>query len=125
MLEVDLTEHIQLLIDALQPHAAELGLQGHTTGHTLNGWLSLTGVEASPSVHADFSGEGCTQIHGPPVEIKIRFVFCSMLTYTLLICPSGGNTRLYCASSSFGYCMIELSNSMKTTGLHTQMVQSP
>jgi predicted hydrolase (HD superfamily) len=32
MLEVDLTEHIQLLIDALQPHAAELGLQGHTTG---------------------------------------------------------------------------------------------
>lgn len=28
MLEVDLTEHIQLLIDALLPHAEELGIQG-------------------------------------------------------------------------------------------------
>jgi len=28
MLEVDLSEHIQLLIDALLPHAEELGIQG-------------------------------------------------------------------------------------------------
>ncbi|MBJ77012.1 MAG: metal-dependent phosphohydrolase, partial [Planctomycetes bacterium] len=28
LLEVDLTEHIQMLIDALRPHAAELGLEG-------------------------------------------------------------------------------------------------
>ncbi len=28
MLGVDLTEHIQFIIDALRPHAAELGLQG-------------------------------------------------------------------------------------------------
>ena len=28
MLEVELTEHIQLLIDALKPHAAELGIEG-------------------------------------------------------------------------------------------------
>jgi predicted hydrolase (HD superfamily) len=28
LLEVDLTEHIQILIDALRPHAAELGIEG-------------------------------------------------------------------------------------------------
>ena len=28
MLDVDLTEHIQLLVDALRPHAAELGIEG-------------------------------------------------------------------------------------------------
>ena len=32
MLEVDLGEHIQLLIDALRPHARELGIEGKDAG---------------------------------------------------------------------------------------------
>ena len=32
MLEVDLGEHIQLLIDALRPHACELGIEGKDAG---------------------------------------------------------------------------------------------
>ena len=32
MLEVDLGEHIQLLIDALRPHARELGIEGRDAG---------------------------------------------------------------------------------------------
>ena len=31
MLETDLTAHIQFIIDALKPHAKELGLEGRTT----------------------------------------------------------------------------------------------
>ena len=30
LLEVDLTNHIQFIIEALQPHAEELGIQGHS-----------------------------------------------------------------------------------------------
>ena len=31
LLEVDLTEHVQFVIDALKPHAAELGIEGTGT----------------------------------------------------------------------------------------------
>jgi hypothetical protein len=32
MLEVELREHVQFLIDALRPHAAELGIEGSCVG---------------------------------------------------------------------------------------------